>query len=124
MKSHIINFLKYPIVIKPPQGRYSCQKIANPSIQKTGYQLSKASNSHNPYPCIKSFFHHPAWQNNPKSLTHADVMQLQRTIRNSAVGRLLSDIGYSIDQQEYLRNLGAREASGEIISPLRIKFGT
>jgi uncharacterized protein (DUF736 family) len=30
---------------------------------------------------------------NPKSLTHADVMQLQRTIGNRAVGRLLSEIG-------------------------------
>jgi len=29
----------------------------------------------------------------PKSLTHADVMQLQRTIGNRAVGRLLSEIG-------------------------------
>ncbi|WP_052733189.1 eCIS core domain-containing protein [Methanosarcina mazei] len=30
---------------------------------------------------------------NPKSLTHADVMQLQRTIGNRAVGRLLSEVG-------------------------------
>jgi hypothetical protein len=30
---------------------------------------------------------------NPKSLTHADVMQLQRTIGNKAVGRLLTEIG-------------------------------
>ncbi len=30
---------------------------------------------------------------NPKSLTHADVMQLQRTIGNRAVGTLLSEIG-------------------------------
>ncbi|MDQ1254665.1 MAG: hypothetical protein QG646_3935 [Euryarchaeota archaeon] len=30
---------------------------------------------------------------NPKSLTHADVMQLQRTIGNRAVVRLLSEIG-------------------------------
>jgi hypothetical protein len=30
---------------------------------------------------------------NPKSLTHADVMQLQRTIGNRAVGSLLSEIG-------------------------------
>jgi hypothetical protein len=30
---------------------------------------------------------------NPKSLTHADVMQLQRTIGNRAVGQLLSEIG-------------------------------
>jgi len=30
---------------------------------------------------------------NPKSLTYADVMQLQRTIGNRAVGRLLSEIG-------------------------------
>jgi hypothetical protein len=29
----------------------------------------------------------------PKSLTHADVMQLQRTIGNRAVGKLLSEIG-------------------------------
>jgi len=32
---------------------------------------------------------------NPKSLTHADIMQLQRTIGNQAVGRLLSSIGSS-----------------------------
>lgn len=30
---------------------------------------------------------------NPKSLTHADVMQLQRTIGNRAVGKLLTEIG-------------------------------
>ncbi|MCO5382494.1 MAG: hypothetical protein NHB15_10730 [Methanosarcina barkeri] len=37
---------------------------------------------------------------NPKSLTHADIMQLQRTIGNQAVGRLLSSIGNtSTDQQ-------------------------
>ena len=30
---------------------------------------------------------------NPKSLTHADVMQLQRTIGNRAVGRLFSELG-------------------------------
>lgn len=37
---------------------------------------------------------------NPKSLTHADVMQLQRTIGNKAVGRLLSgSINPSIIQQ-------------------------
>jgi len=38
---------------------------------------------------------------NPKSLTHADVMQLQRTIGNRAVGRLLTEIGLipSISQQ-------------------------
>ena len=30
---------------------------------------------------------------NPKSLTHADVMQLQRTIGNRAVGQLFSEIG-------------------------------
>lgn len=31
---------------------------------------------------------------NPKSLTHADVMQLQRTIGNRAIGKLLSEIGF------------------------------
>ncbi len=30
---------------------------------------------------------------NPKSLTHADVMQLQQTIGNRAVVRLLTEIG-------------------------------
>ncbi|KKG76850.1 hypothetical protein DU43_14435 [Methanosarcina mazei] len=30
---------------------------------------------------------------NPKSLTHADVMQLQRTIGNRAVGKLLTELG-------------------------------
>ena len=37
---------------------------------------------------------------NPKSLTHADVMQLQRTIGNRAVGRLLSSIGSSSTYQQ------------------------
>lgn len=37
---------------------------------------------------------------NPKSLTHADVMQLQRTIGNRAVGRLLSGIGNSSMAQQ------------------------
>lgn len=37
---------------------------------------------------------------NPKSLTPADVLQLQRTIVNKAVGRLLSEIrNHSIAQQ-------------------------
>lgn len=36
---------------------------------------------------------------NPKSLTYADVMQLQRTIGNRAVGRLLSGIRSSTAQQ-------------------------
>ena len=37
---------------------------------------------------------------NPKSLTHADIMQLQRTIGNQAVGRLLSSIGSSSTAQQ------------------------
>jgi hypothetical protein len=37
---------------------------------------------------------------NPKSLTHADVMQLQRTIGNRAVGRLLSSIGNTSTTQQ------------------------
>ena len=37
---------------------------------------------------------------NPKSLTHADIMQLQRTIGNRAVGMLLSGIGSSSTAQQ------------------------
>jgi hypothetical protein len=37
---------------------------------------------------------------NSKSLTHADVMQLQRTIGNEAVGKLLSGIGNTCTVQQ------------------------
>ncbi|MCO5382496.1 MAG: DUF4157 domain-containing protein [Methanosarcina barkeri] len=37
---------------------------------------------------------------NPKSLTHADIMQLQRTIGNQAVGRLLTGIGNTSTAQQ------------------------
>lgn len=37
---------------------------------------------------------------NPKSLTHADIMQLQRTIGNRAVGRLLSEVRSSLKVQQ------------------------
>jgi len=37
---------------------------------------------------------------NPKSLTYADIMQLQRTIGNRAVGRLLTGIGSSTTAQQ------------------------
>ncbi|HWQ49924.1 MAG TPA: DUF4157 domain-containing protein [Methanosarcina sp.] len=39
---------------------------------------------------------------NPKSLTHADIMQLQRTIGNRAVGRLLTGIGNYFAAQQAL----------------------
>lgn len=51
-------------------------------------QVTTASPTHasNPYSIIQRA------KINPKSLTHADIMQLQRTIGNRAVGMLLSNI--------------------------------
>ncbi|MDQ1252980.1 MAG: hypothetical protein QG646_2122 [Euryarchaeota archaeon] len=56
---------------------------------------------------------------NPKSLTHADIMQLQRTIGNRAVGVLLSGIGNaSIAQQVTVQ----RQEIPEEEEPLQGKF--
>ncbi|MGB9929967.1 MAG: DUF4157 domain-containing protein [Methanosarcina sp.] len=64
---------------------------------------------------------------NPKSLTHADVMQLQRTIGNRAVGRLLSEIGLipskakqaqTVQRQELVQ----RQEIPEEEEPLQGKF--
>ncbi|MDQ1252981.1 MAG: hypothetical protein QG646_2123 [Euryarchaeota archaeon] len=55
---------------------------------------------------------------NPKSLTHADVMQLQRTIGNRAVGRLLSGLGNpSTAQQAPVQ----REESPELEEEVQMK---
>jgi len=61
------------------------QKQATPVIQ---------THSSNPYSIIQRA------KINPRSLTHADIMQLQRTIGNRAVGRLLSGIGNSSTAQQ------------------------
>lgn len=55
---------------------------------------------------------------NPKSLTHADIMQLQRTIGNRAVGRLLSSIGSSSTAQQ------ATVKSQEILEEEELLQGT
>ena len=56
---------------------------------------------------------------NPKSLTHADVMQLQRTIGNRAVGRLLAGIGSSSTAQQVTVQ---RQEIPEKEEPLQGKF--
>lgn len=45
----------------------------------------------------------------PKALTHADVMQLQRTIGNRAVGRLLSEIGLIPSKAKPVQRQGISE---------------
>jgi hypothetical protein len=68
-------------------------KKTNIIFQKQATPISQTPLS-NPYSIIQRA------KINPKSLTHADIMQLQRTIGNQAVGRLLSSIGNtSIAQQ-------------------------
>ncbi len=58
---------------------------------------------------------------NPKSLTPADVLQLQRTIGNRAVGRLLSEIrNPSTVQQAPVQRQEIPERKKE---PLQGKFG-
>jgi hypothetical protein len=56
---------------------------------------------------------------NPKSLTYADIMQLQRTIGNQAVGRLLSSIGSSSTAQQATVQ---RQEIPEEEEPLQGKF--
>ncbi len=56
---------------------------------------------------------------NPKSLTHADIMQLQRTIGNRAVGMLLSSIGSSSTAQQAIVQ---RQEIPEEEEPLQGKF--
>ena len=59
---------------------------------------------------------------NPKSLTHADVMQLQRTIGNQAVGRLLSEIGLIPSKAKQARPVQMQTIPEEKKEPLQGKF--
>jgi len=63
------------------------------SVQKQAIPASP-TNVSNPYSIIQRA------RINPKSLTHADIMQLQRTIGNQAVGILLSSIRSSSTAQQ------------------------
>ncbi|MDD3246405.1 MAG: DUF4157 domain-containing protein [Methanosarcina sp.] len=70
----------------PEHKQMQQSKIPDSTFQKQA-TLAIQTHSSNPYSIIQRA------RINPKSLTHADVMQLQRTIGNRAVGRLLSGIG-------------------------------
>lgn len=59
---------------------------------------------------------------NPKSLTHADVMQLQRTIGNQAVGRLLSEIGLIPSKAKQAHPVQMQTIPEEEKEPLQGKF--
>jgi hypothetical protein len=66
---------------------------SNTAVQRIKYYFSKASSSQNPVTYLKSDSYHSECKNKSKSLTYADVLQLQQTIGNRAVCRLLSEIG-------------------------------
>jgi hypothetical protein len=59
---------------------------------------------------------------NPKSLTHADVMQLQRTIGNRAVGRLLTEIGLIPSTAKQAQPIQMQTIPEEEEEPLQGKF--
>ena len=77
----------------PEHQQFQQSKKVETTFQKQVTHVNKTPIS-NPFSIIQRA------KINPKSLTHADVMQLQRTIGNRAVGRLLSGIGsFSIAQK-------------------------
>ena len=101
-ESYIINFFEYLTVSHPtftgmlPMPEH--QQIQQSKKPDTTFQKQVT-------PAIQTPASNPASiiqrvRINPKSLTHADVMQLQRTIGNRAVGRLLSGIGNSSTAQQ------------------------
>ncbi len=59
---------------------------------------------------------------NPKFLTHADVMQLQRTIGNRAVGKLLSEIGLIPSKAKQAQPVQMQQIPEEEKEPLQGKF--
>ncbi len=77
----------------PEHQQIQQSKKPDTSFQKQATYLSQTPVS-NPYSIIQRA------RINPKSLTHADIMQLQRTIGNQAVGRLLSSIRSSSTAQQ------------------------
>lgn len=72
----------------PEHQQIQQSKKTNTILQKRTTPISQTPFS-NPYSIIQRA------KTNPKSLTHADIVQLQRTIGNRAVGRLLLSIGNS-----------------------------
>ncbi|MDR7665829.1 DUF4157 domain-containing protein [Methanosarcina sp. Z-7115] len=77
----------------PEHQQIQQSKKTNTIFQKQPTPIIQTPSS-NPYSIIQRA------RINPKSLTHADIMQLQRTIGNQAVGRLLSSIGSSFTAQQ------------------------
>ncbi len=77
-----------------PEHQYTQQSIESKSAIQKQRTLTNQALISNPMAIIQRA------KINPKSLTHADVMQLQRTIGNRAVGRLLSSIGSSSTSQQ------------------------
>jgi Domain of unknown function (DUF4157) len=59
---------------------------------------------------------------NPKSLTHADVMQLQRTIGNRAVGKLLTEIGLIPSETKQAQPVQMQTIPEEVKEPLQGKM--
>lgn len=95
----------------PEHQQIQQSKKTNTIFQKQATPVIQAPLS-NPYSIIQRA------KINPKSLTHADVMQLQRTIGNQAVGRLLSGIGStSTAQQATVQRQEIPEEKGEETCP-------
>ena len=101
-KSYIIKFFEalcshqfnLPGTLLMPEHQQTQQsKKTNTIFQKQVTPISQTPVS-NPYSIIQRA------KINPKSLTHADIMQLQRTIGNRAVGMLLTGIGSSFTAQQ------------------------
>ena len=61
---------------------------------------------------------------NPKSLTHTDVMQLQRTIGNRAVGKLLTEIGLIPSETKQAQPVQMQTIPEEEKEPLQGKIVT
>ncbi|MDD3246407.1 MAG: DUF4157 domain-containing protein [Methanosarcina sp.] len=77
----------------PEHQQIQQSKKPDPTFQKQSTPASQTPVS-NPFSIIQRA------KINPKSLTHADVMQLQRTIGNRAVGMLLTGIGNTSTVQQ------------------------
>jgi len=96
----------------PDHQQIQQSKKPDTTFQKQATPLSQTPAS-NPYSTIQRA------KINPRSLTHADVMQLQQTIGNRAVGRLLSGIGsFPTAQQATVQ----RQEIPEEEEPLQGKF--
>ncbi len=99
----------------PEHQQIQQSKKTNTSFQKQATPVIQTPLS-NPYSIIQRA------KINPNSLTHADIMQLQRTIGNRAVGRLLSGIGNTSTAQQV--TVQRQEIPEEEEKPIQGKFET